>query len=125
MLSCIFTKVCPQMIGQHVLRADFGFGSDRIRRFFDLRTVFGMQDRSQLGSIAAAWNPETGKIECRAVAKPDDEETFAILRHEPLSVDEPILNVVLEFFLKRLADDGECSAPVVVLEVLDVLQDER
>ena len=64
------------------------------------------------------------QVEASRLAKADDENALAVLRHEVGAVDDAGMDVVAEVFDQRAADDVEGAALVVRDEVLDVFQQE-
>ena len=56
--------------------------------------------------------------------EPDEEDAFAVLRHDALGVYDAMVNVVAERVGQRIVDDLKRAALVVPGEVLDVFQHE-
>jgi hypothetical protein len=64
------------------------------------------------------------ELERAPFAKADEEDAFAMLRHDALRVYDAVVDVVFQVFGQRLVNDAEGAALVVAREVLDVLQHE-
>jgi hypothetical protein len=65
-----------------------------------------------------------GELGLAAVAKADEKDVFAVLRHDALCVNHAVVNEVFQVVGEGLPDDAEGAARVVVLEVFDVFQHE-
>ncbi len=71
--------------------------------------------------------PFTGEfreLERAAIAEADEEDAFAVLRHEALRVYHAVVNMVFQVVGEGVPDDAEGAALVVALEVFDVFQHE-
>ena len=62
------------------------------------------------------------ELERAPFAKADEEDAFAVLRHNALRIYDAVVDVVFQVFGQRLVNDAERLTFVVPDEVLDVLQ---
>ena len=102
--GCVILQILPKMVGQGVFVRDIRFEDG-----FEFRPF-----RRECREFKIARLPET-----------NEKDALAVLGHDALRVNDPVINCVAENFRQGFVDDAEGVALVVALEVLHVLQHER
>jgi hypothetical protein len=100
----VVLKVVPQVVGERV------FG----------RHV-GVEDARELRPLG--W--ELWELKMPPLAEAYNEDALTMLGNDALCIDNPVIDGVAERFGKSAVNDFKCLAPIVPLEVLHVLEDER
>lgn len=99
----VVLKVVPQVVGERVFLRHV-----RVENARELRPVGG----------------EFRELERTPRLEPDEEDALAVLRHHALRVDDLPVNLVAKSIGQGVINDLKGAAPVVAVEVLQVLQHE-
>ncbi|SRR6266436_5030671 len=69
--------------------------------------------------------PHNWPLESPGVLEANDEDALPVLRNNRASVQNPILDLIVQVLLEGLQDGAERAAPVMAYQILHVLQDKR
>lgn len=125
-LGRIVLQVAPEMRRKNVL-----LEHTSIRRQEPLlaafRPIFGVEDRGEARALVRVRKHDGAPIERLSDigSDSDDEDTFSMLREEPLGIDDLPRDVVAKLLDQRTADHLEGPTPIVRGKILHVLEHER
>src|SRR5690606_849970 len=124
MLCRIGLKVVPEFVRQYVLVDNLALRPTDRRPVRRLAAVLAMQDAANLRSVLKCGEVQIVPTELHWIPKADDDDAFAVLRHEMLAVDDLVVNVVAKLVPEHVEDGGEGAPLVMARQVFAVLQQE-
>ena len=122
MLFCVPLQIVPQFVGQDIFLVDLGFGSSREGSLRFFATVLRMEDVGECRGLL--WQFEFVPRELCWLAKPDDKDSFPMLRNEVCGIDDFAMHFVPKLVFECLANDFEGLPLTMAEQVFDVFKQE-